>query len=90
VSGWRSSFEARSPSFDGYLEKPFDLRSLAAVLCRVICANHLIFARQRRRLCRWAAQQRAQSQRLRQCSASAVKRAAEVEAKGRALFATGA
>jgi CheY-like chemotaxis protein len=90
MSGWPSSFEAGAAAFDGYLDKPFDLRSLATVLSGAICAHHVVFDRQRRRLCRWAEQQRAQSQWLRQSATSVVKQAAEARAKGRALFATGA
>jgi CheY-like chemotaxis protein len=85
VSGWPASYEADRPAFDAYLDKPFDLESLAGVLCRVICRHSLLFARQRRRLWDAAAQQRRHGQRLRQCSASAVKLAAETRARGRAL-----
>jgi CheY-like chemotaxis protein len=87
VSGWPASSESDRPAFDAYLDKPFALESLAAVLCRVICRHSLLFARQRRRLWDVAAEQRQRGQRLRQCSASVVKQAMETRAMARALVA---
>jgi CheY-like chemotaxis protein len=90
VSGWPASFEADRSPFDAHLDKPYDLESLAAVLCRVICTHRRVFARQRRRLRDSAVQQRRHCQRLRQTSARAVKQAVAARARGRALFATAA
>jgi CheY-like chemotaxis protein len=90
VSGWPASFEGNAPGFDAHLDKPFDLEALAAVLCRVICRNSLLFARQRRRLWDTAAEQRRRGRLLRQCSASALKLAAEARGKVRALFSRAA
>jgi len=90
VSGWPASYVADRPAFDAYLDKPFDLESLVAVLCRVICGHRLVFARQRRRLWNAAAQERQRGRRLRQCSANVLKQAAEARARGRALFSNAA
>jgi CheY-like chemotaxis protein len=90
VSGWPASFGAGGPAFDGHLEKPFDLEALAAVLCRVICAHHRVFTRQRRRLRDAAVQHRRRCRSLRQNSATAVKQATEARARGRALLVTAA
>jgi CheY-like chemotaxis protein len=90
VSGWPASFEGNPPGFNAHLDKPFDLETLAAVLCRVICRDSLLFARQRRRLLDAAEEQRRHGQRLRQCSASVVRFAAEARARGRALFSRAA
>jgi CheY-like chemotaxis protein len=90
VSGWPTSFAPERGAFDAHLDKPFDLESLAAVLCRVICAHRRVFARQRRRLRDSAVQQRRRCQGLRRTSAMALKQAAETRARGLALFAPAA
>jgi CheY-like chemotaxis protein len=90
VSGWPASFQGRGPAFDGHLDKPFDLQSLSAVLCRVICRHLPVFRRQRRRLRASAAWQRQQCRALRHASAMALKHAAAARARGRALFAPAA
>ena len=87
VSGGARSSEARAPAFDGHLDKPYDLRSLSAVLGRVICCHRSVFSGQCRRLRRRAALQRTLSQQLRGRSAKALKRAAQVGVTGRALLA---
>jgi CheY-like chemotaxis protein len=86
VSGLPASFESDKAAFDGQLDKPFDVQSLAAVLCQVICRHRPMFLRQQRRLCHEASQQRRHSRELRQLGARAVKRAEEARARGRALL----
>jgi CheY-like chemotaxis protein len=86
VSGWPASFDGTPPAFDAHLDKPFDVESLVAVLCRVICRRRLVFRRQRRRLRDAAAWERRRGQSLRQSSARVVKQAAATRARGRALL----
>jgi CheY-like chemotaxis protein len=88
VSAGPRPSKANAPVFDGHLDKPYDLRSLAGVLCRVICCHRRVFSCQRRRLCHLAAQQRRDAQRLRERGSRALKLAAAAQARGRSLFAT--
>jgi CheY-like chemotaxis protein len=88
VSGWPSAFgEGPSAAFDGHLEKPFSLRSLADMLCQVICGHPQVFHRQRRRLCSRAAREREHSRLLRENSARVMRQAAEARVRGHALLA---
>ena len=91
VSGWPGVVRAgaRPPSTRTSTSRS-TWKSLAAVLCRVICAHRGTFARQRLRLRDSAVQQRRHCQGLRRTSAMALKQAAETRARGRALFAPAA
>jgi CheY-like chemotaxis protein len=86
VSGWPSSFGEGPSAFDGHLEKPFSVRSLADMLCQVICGHPQVLHRQSRRLRGRAAREREHGRLLRENSARVMRQAAEARARGQALF----